>query len=97
MVEQLQHQIDLLVNESSKDQENKNQNSEFHYPSSLLSAGEMEVIALVRKGNTNNQIAEQLYIAERTVKFHVAAIMSKLYVKTLKEAADVALIRGLLS
>jgi len=52
-----------------------------------LSTREQEVLELVARGKTNNAIADRLYITERTVKFHVSSILSKLNVKNRTEAA----------
>jgi two-component system, NarL family, response regulator LiaR len=43
-----------------------------------LSAREQEVLFLIAKGMGNKEIGEQLQIAEKTVKSHVGAILSKL-------------------
>jgi len=52
-----------------------------------LSAREQDVLDLIAEGNSNNDIAEKLYISVRTVKFHVSSILSKLNVKNRTEAA----------
>ncbi|MEZ4734266.1 MAG: LuxR C-terminal-related transcriptional regulator [Caldilineaceae bacterium] len=39
---------------------------------------EQEVLALLAQGLPNKEIAERLVITERTAKFHVSAILSKL-------------------
>jgi len=44
----------------------------------LLSGRELEVLRLMRQGNSNVEIGRQLGIAERTVKSHVTAIFMKL-------------------
>ena len=44
----------------------------------LLSGRELEVLRLMRLGNTNLEIGRKLGIAERTVKSHVTAILTKL-------------------
>ena len=45
---------------------------------SELSAREMEVIALVVQGYKNRDIAQKLFISEKTVKNHLSAIFNKL-------------------
>lgn len=96
-LQDLDHQLSLIIDETPVPHEAGASKNDFNYPTSPLSARELEVLTLVRKGFTNGQIAEQLYIAERTVKFHLSSILSKLFAKTRTEAVNIALQRGLLS
>ncbi len=66
------------------------------YPSTPLSSRELEVLALVKDGLTNSAIGERMYIAERTVKFHMSSILLKLQVKNRVEAVNVGIKRGLI-
>ncbi len=93
----LQHQLALVLTETFSETSEKSAGVNFHYPGSPLTARELEVLSLVRKGFTNNQVAENLFIAERTVKFHITSILSKLNARTRTEAVDTALKRGLIS
>ena len=52
-----------------------------------LTARELEVLELIGKGFTNQQIAENLVVEIGTVKNHVHSILEKLNVKTRDEAA----------
>jgi len=45
-----------------------------------LSAREQEVLELLCRGRSNSQIAEELFVAETTVKTHVSSIMRKMEV-----------------
>ena len=56
------------------------------YPD-VLTPREWEVLALVREGLTNEQIALRLGISENGVKYHVREILSKLGVSRREEAA----------
>ena len=47
----------------------------------VLSERENEIIVLIAEGNTNEQIAEQLFLSKHTVNTHRKNIMSKLGVK----------------
>jgi len=60
-----------------------------------LTDREMEVLQLMVKGFRNKEIAERLYITERTVKFHAGIIFQKLNVSSRSEAIAVAIQRGL--
>jgi DNA-binding CsgD family transcriptional regulator len=53
----------------------------------ILTPREWEVLALLREGLTNEQIAERLDTTERTARYHVSEILSKLGVSTRQEAA----------
>ncbi|MEL6247067.1 MAG: LuxR C-terminal-related transcriptional regulator [Cyanobacteria bacterium J06554_6] len=53
---------------------------------SPLSKREQEVMALMVEGFRDREIAEQLYISERTVKFHAKNMLEKLNVKTRIQA-----------
>jgi DNA-binding CsgD family transcriptional regulator len=54
----------------------------------ILTPREWEVLALLREGLTNDQIAQRLAISERTAKFHVSEILSKLGVSSRQQAAS---------
>jgi DNA-binding NarL/FixJ family response regulator len=60
-----------------------------------LTEREMEVLSLMAKGLNNPQIGEALSIAERTVRFHVENILSKLKAANRMEAVMIAIQRGL--
>ncbi len=62
-IEELQQQVSLVLKESHEHDEVKKTDKEFHYPTSPLTRRELEVLTLVKKGYTNNQIADQLFIA----------------------------------
>ncbi|MEO3790658.1 AAA family ATPase [Nonomuraea sp. B10E15] len=61
-----------------------------------LTARESEVLRLVAEGLTNREIAERLFIAQKTVSVHVSNILAKLEVSTRTQAAAAARHRGLL-
>lgn len=60
-----------------------------------LTAREQEILELMVTGATNRDIAEQLFVSESTVKFHVSNILSKLGVASRTEAVSMALQEGL--
>jgi DNA-binding CsgD family transcriptional regulator/tetratricopeptide (TPR) repeat protein len=60
-----------------------------------LTAREVEVLALVAEGLRNAQIAERLFLSEKTVSHHVSAILRKLDVRTRGEAGAEAARLGL--
>lgn len=52
-----------------------------------LTEREREILLLIASGKTNQEIADQLFIALKTVKVHVSNILSKLEVKDRTQAA----------
>jgi len=64
--------------------------------SAALSHREREVPRLVAGGRSNKQIARELGITERTVKFHVTSILNKLGADNRAQAVALAGRRGLL-
>ena len=60
-------------------------------PGSDLTEREREVLALMVKGMSNDEIAEHLTVRPSTAKFHVSNILSKLGVTTRTEAVAMAL------
>jgi NarL family two-component system response regulator LiaR len=62
-----------------------------------LTERENEVLHLIADGLNNREIAEKLFISEKTVKTHVSSILSKLGLADRTQAAIYALRRGLYS
>jgi DNA-binding NarL/FixJ family response regulator len=60
-----------------------------------LTARENEVLRLVAKGYTYREIAERLYISEKTVQNHVRNILTKLHLRKRYELMRYAIQRGL--
>jgi DNA-binding NarL/FixJ family response regulator len=60
-----------------------------------LTERELEVLRLLARGRQNKEIASELVISERTVKFHVSAILAKLDVGNRTEAVSKAAQLGL--
>ncbi|HXV43169.1 MAG TPA: response regulator transcription factor, partial [Anaerolineae bacterium] len=61
-----------------------------------LTPRELEVLRLLGQGLQNKEIAAELVISERTVKFHVSSIMSKLGAGNRTEAVSLAAQQGLI-
>ena len=60
-----------------------------------LTTRELEVLGLIAAGRTNRQIAEALFITEKTAGAHVSNILGKLGVAGRVEAARIAMRLGL--
>jgi two-component system NarL family response regulator len=61
-----------------------------------LTPRELDVLALIVKGNSNKEIAAALSITEATVKTHINNILSKLGASDRTQAATMALQRGII-
>lgn len=61
-----------------------------------LSEREIEVLRLVAKGNSNKEIAAQLFVTEDTIKVHIRSMLGKLRASDRTQAVVIALQRGLL-
>ncbi|MGM7723516.1 response regulator transcription factor [uncultured Metabacillus sp.] len=56
------------------------------HPHEQLTAREMEILMLMAEGKTNQEIADELFIALKTAKTHVSNILSKLEVQDRTQA-----------
>jgi len=59
-----------------------------------LTSRELEVLRMVAQGLTNKEVAQQLYISDRTVQAHLSSIFSKLQVSSRTEAVMYAIRKG---
>jgi DNA-binding NarL/FixJ family response regulator len=62
-----------------------------------LTEREMDALRLLAEGKTNKEIARELVITERTVKFHISSILGKLGAGNRTEAVTIAAQKGLVS
>ncbi len=62
----------------------------------VLTDRQIDVLRLIADERTNAEIADELFVARRTVDNHVSAILSRLGVESRHEAVDEAAARGLM-
>lgn len=55
-----------------------------------LTKRELDVLAELTQGKTNREIADELYLSDNTVKYHVHSILKKLNLQDRKQAANFA-------
>lgn len=75
-------------------QNDKTPNEELPEP---LTEREQEVLSHLAQGKKNKDIATELFITERTVKFYVSAILGKLGASNRTEAVTIAAQKGLIN
>jgi DNA-binding NarL/FixJ family response regulator len=68
-----------------------------HATDDALTKSEIDVLRLIAEGRANKQIADQLSIAEETVKSRVKNILSKLGADDRTHAAMIGLARGIIA
>jgi DNA-binding NarL/FixJ family response regulator len=65
-------------------------------PAADLTPRESEVLVCITRGRSNREIAEDLRIAEKTVRIHVSSVLDKMGVRDRTQATIMALQRGLI-
>lgn len=60
-----------------------------------LTARQIEVLQLVSQGKSNSEIAEVLFITERTVKYHMHEVLEKLHMRNRAQVIAYAVSSGL--
>jgi DNA-binding NarL/FixJ family response regulator len=74
---------------SGKDQTSNGRRGDYN-----LTQREHDILALLAEGRANREIAQRLYLSEKTVKAHLAAIFRKLGVTNRTQAAMMAVQMG---
>jgi NarL family two-component system response regulator LiaR len=66
-------------------------------PKYEMTERELEILAHMVEGKSNNDIADTMFISKSTVKFHVSNVLSKLGVSSRTEAVALAIRNNLVS
>jgi DNA-binding NarL/FixJ family response regulator len=66
-----------------------------HRPASSLTQRETDILSLLSEGKSNRDISRSLFLSEKTVKAHLAAIFRKLGVTNRTQAAMTAVSMGI--
>ena len=77
-----------------EDQETSGSSSNGRRSEYSLTQREHDILALLAEGRSNREIAGRLYLSEKTVKAHLAAIFRKLGVTNRTQAAMMAVKMG---
>jgi len=64
-------------------------------PDEPLTAREQQIVKLIAEAHTNAQIAQTLYVSEKTVESHRANVLRKLGMRDRVELVRYAIRRGL--
>ena len=64
--------------------------------SPTLTRRELDVLRAIATGKTNQEIGDELFLSENTVKYHVHSILDKLHLKDRREAVAYAREHGLI-
>ncbi|CAA0079852.1 HTH-type transcriptional regulator MalT [Zhongshania aliphaticivorans] len=89
----LNHYIKYLLSYCEHSAELEVSNTELQ---EALTSREMQILSLLAKGETNKNIARNLFVSENTVKFHLKNIFHKLNVSTRTQAISSASAHGLI-
>ncbi|MBT3316106.1 MAG: response regulator transcription factor [Anaerolineae bacterium] len=73
----------------------KNQTTPLHYENHLLTQRELETLKYIAQGMSNEEIAKNMVLQERTVAKYVSTILEKLNLQNRTQAALYALRKGL--